>query len=114
MDKNKEWIISNGIGGYSAGTELGYNESKYHGYLMASLKSLQQRHLILAKVDESVEIKEEKKELYSNYGENYNIQGFKYIKKFENIYYPKYIYEIDETIKWKRIKEGLHENGEKC
>ena len=31
----KEWILTNGIGGYSYSTTLGCNTRKYHGLLVA-------------------------------------------------------------------------------
>ena len=32
---NKEWLISNGIGGYAASTITGANTRRYHGLLIA-------------------------------------------------------------------------------
>ena len=33
----KEWLITNGIGGYSSSSIIGANTRKYHGLLVASL-----------------------------------------------------------------------------
>ena len=33
----KEWIITNGIGGYASSTVIGCNTRKYHGLLVAPL-----------------------------------------------------------------------------
>ena len=33
----KEWIITNGIGGFASSTILGANTRKYHGLLVAPL-----------------------------------------------------------------------------
>lgn len=33
----KEWLITNGIGGYSSSTIIGANTRKYHGLLVAPL-----------------------------------------------------------------------------
>jgi urocanate hydratase len=33
----KEWLITNGLGGYSSSTVLGINTRKYHGLLVAAL-----------------------------------------------------------------------------
>ena len=49
----KEWIITNGIGGYAASTIFGINTRKYHGLLVAPLSSPAKRTLILSKLDES-------------------------------------------------------------
>ena len=52
----KEWLITNGIGGYGSSTVLGINTRKYHGLLVAPLTPPARRHVILSKVDESIEI----------------------------------------------------------
>ena len=51
----KDWIITNGIGGYSSSTILGINTRKYHGLLVAPLNPPAKRYLILSKVDECFE-----------------------------------------------------------
>ena len=54
----KEWLITNGIGGYSSSTIIGANTRKYHGLLVAPLTPPARRFLILSKLDESIEINE--------------------------------------------------------
>lgn len=56
----KEWLITNGIGGYSSSTIIGANTRKYHGLLVAPLTPPARRFLILSKLDESIEINEKK------------------------------------------------------
>ena len=43
----KEWIITNGIGGYSSSTVIGANTRKYHGLLVAPLTPPSRRYVIL-------------------------------------------------------------------
>ena len=50
----KEWIITNGIGGFASSTIIGANTRKYHGLLIAPLTPPARRYLILSKVDESI------------------------------------------------------------
>ena len=88
----KEWLITNGIGGFASSTILGANTRKYHGLLIAPLVPPARRFLILSKVDESIEIEEKKYNLYTNVGENYISQGFKYQKEFEKEYLPIFKY----------------------
>lgn len=60
----KEWIVTNGIGGYAASTDFGgMNTRKYHGLLIAALNPPSDRTLILSKLDESIEING-KKQIY--------------------------------------------------
>ena len=60
----KEWLITNGIGGYSSSTVFGINTRKYHGLLVSPLTPPARRHLILSKLDESIVIENKK----YNYG----------------------------------------------
>ena len=83
----KEWIITNGIGGYSSSTIFGINTRKYHGLLVAPLTPPARRHVILSKIDESLEILGEKFDLYSNMCKNYIAEGFKYQTEFEKEIY---------------------------
>ena len=55
----KEWLLTNGIGGYCYSTILGCNTRKYHGLLVAPLTPPARRHVILSKVDEAIEIDRE-------------------------------------------------------
>lgn len=48
----KEWLVTNGIGGYASGTIINANTRKYHGLLISALKPPGWRVLQLAKLDE--------------------------------------------------------------
>ena len=50
----REWLITNGIGGYGCGTISGILTRCYHGFLLAALKPPLGRTLLLTKLDESV------------------------------------------------------------
>ena len=56
MEKNieKEWLITNGIGGYASSTVLGINTRKYHGLLVSALKPPGSRTVLLEKLDEDI------------------------------------------------------------
>ena len=47
----REWLVTNGIGGFACGTIAGINTRRYHGLLVASLNPPVQRTLLLAKLD---------------------------------------------------------------
>src|SRR3954469_23863942 len=51
-----EWIVTNGIGGYAAGTAAGILSRRYHGLLVAALEPPVGRTLLLAKLAERIEI----------------------------------------------------------
>jgi glycogen debranching enzyme len=50
--EDREWLVTNGIGGYSAGTIGGTLTRRYHGLLIAALKPPLQRTLLVTKVEE--------------------------------------------------------------
>lgn len=92
----KEWIITNGIGGYASSTILGANTRKYHGLLVAPMTPPAQRTLILSKLDESIEINDKKYELFTNIGKNYISQGYKFQTSFEKDYLPIFEYKVED------------------
>ena len=92
----KEWIITNGIGGFSSSTIIGANTRKYHGLLIAPLTPPARRFLILSKLDESIEIDDKKYDLYTNVGKDYISEGYKYQKEFRKDYLPVFKYEIED------------------
>jgi len=51
----KEWLVTNGLGGYASGTVAGPNTRRYHGLLVAALRPPVQRVLLLASLEESFE-----------------------------------------------------------
>lgn len=53
--RSREWLVTNGIGGYASGTVAGLLTRRYHGLLLAALKPPLGRTLLLAKIDETVE-----------------------------------------------------------
>ena len=91
----KEWLITNGVGGFASSTILGANTRKYHGLLIAPLTPPARRYLILSKLDESITIGNNKYDIYTNVGENYISQGFKYQVSFEKDYFPNFKYEVE-------------------
>ena len=93
-----EWLITNGIGGYAAGTAIGINTRKYHGLLVAPLTPPARRHVILSKLDESLEINNNKYDLYSNMCPNYISTGYKYQEEFEKEYIPIFTYKVENVL----------------
>ena len=47
----REWLVTNGIGGFASGTVGGANTRRYHGLLVASLRPPLERTLMVAKLD---------------------------------------------------------------
>lgn len=99
----KEWIITNGIGGFASSTVIGANTRKYHGLLVAPLNPPSNRYLVLSKLDESIKIDNVNYDLYTNICKNYVSHGYKYQKEFEKDYIPSFKYEAQNVKIIKKI-----------
>lgn len=106
----KEWIITNGIGGYSSSTVLGINTRRYHGLLVAPLTPPARRTVILSKIDESVIIDGKKSDIYSNMSRNHISHGYEYQTEFEKDYIPIFTYKVGDIIIKKLICMKYREN----
>ncbi len=47
----REWLVTNGLGGFAAGTIAGANTRRYHGLLVASLRPPVERVVMVAKLE---------------------------------------------------------------
>ena len=90
----KEWLITNGIGGFASSTIIGANTRKYHGLLIAPLNPPANRYVILSKLDESIEVRGKRYDLYTNVCESYISHGYQYQEEFERDYYPTFKYKV--------------------
>ncbi len=100
----KEWLITNGLGGYASSTVLGINTRKYHGLLVAALDPPGNRTVCVSKLDEDVIVGEDVYRLGSNeFHDLIYPEGYKLIAKFSLNPFPTYIYdagnvEINKTV----------------
>ena len=106
----KEWIVTNGLGGFASSTIIGANTRKYHGLLIAPLTPPARRYLILSKVDESIEIGGTKYDLYTNMGNDYISKGCKYQTSFEKEELPIFKYQVGDVEITKTICMKYGEN----
>ena len=53
---SREWLVTNGLGGYAAGTVAGAATRRFHGVLIAALPAPLGRYLALAALDETVRL----------------------------------------------------------
>jgi predicted glycogen debranching enzyme len=51
---DREWIVTNGLGGYASGTIAGLNTRRFHGWLIAALPAPHGRMMMLNQVEETV------------------------------------------------------------
>lgn len=82
--EKREWLVTNGIGGFAAGTVAGLLTRCYHGLLIAALAPPTQRTLLVTKIDESVQYNQKIYHLASNrwLGATIEPQGYINIESF--------------------------------
>src|SRR5665647_456950 len=79
----KEWLVTNGLGSYSASTALGINTRKYHGLLVAALHPPGDRTVCLSKLDEDVIVGKTIYRLGANdFHDTIYPQGYMYLTDF--------------------------------
>jgi predicted glycogen debranching enzyme len=94
----KEWLVTNGVGGYAASTVLGVNTRKYHGLLVAALHQPSDRTVCLAKLDEKVFVDNNVYPLGANefHGKIFP-QGYLSLKAFSLNPLPQYVYTVQDV-----------------
>jgi predicted glycogen debranching enzyme len=82
--EQREWLVTNGLGGFACGTVAGLLTRRYHGLLIAALKPLGRRTLLVAKLDETVEYEGEIFPLPTNRwaGGVVDPEGYRHIDRF--------------------------------
>ena len=82
--ESREWLVTNGIGGYALGTVAGLETRCYHGLLFAALQPPLGRTLLLAKVDETASYGGEQFQLATNrwVGGEVAPEGFRLVERF--------------------------------
>ena len=92
---SREWLETNGIGGFSSSTISGANTRRYHGLLTAATKPPLGRVTMLSKIEETVIIDGERFELSSNqYPGKVHPEGYQFIKNFRLGPFPIWVYEV--------------------
>src|SRR5437764_8616057 len=91
----REWLETNGLGGFASSTIIGLNTRRYHGLLVAALKPPVERFVLLSKLEETAFIDGEAFDLSANrYPGVVHPQGFQYLKRFRLDPFPVFTYEI--------------------
>jgi predicted glycogen debranching enzyme len=101
--KKLEWLLTNGLGGYSSSTILGMNTRKYHGLLIAG--EVDKRQVLLSKVEDEAEVNGRVYELSTNrYLDVVYPKGYLMMKEFFIDPFPTFVFEVDG----KRIEKKIY------
>lgn len=93
---SREWLETNGIGGYASSSVSGANTRRYHGLLVAATDPPLGRMVLLSKFEESLTIDGEQFDLSCNqYPGKIHGEGYKYLTRFCLDPFPIWTYEIN-------------------
>jgi predicted glycogen debranching enzyme len=91
----REWLETNGLGGFASSTIIGLNTRRYHGLLTAATRPPVGRVLLVSKMEETLVIDGQRFDLSANqYPNVVHPRGFQYLKKFGLEPFPVFTYEI--------------------
>jgi predicted glycogen debranching enzyme len=92
----REWLETNGLGGFASSTIIGLNSRRYHGLLVAATKPPVGRMVLLSKIEETLVIDGKPFDLSANrYPGVVHPQGFRYLKEFRLDPFPVFTYEVE-------------------
>ena len=101
---SREWLETNGIGGFASGTISGANTRRYHGVLTAATEPPLGRITMVSKVEETVAVAGEQFELSSNqYPGNIHPRGFELLATFRLDPFPIWTYDLPGVEIEKRV-----------
>ena len=93
---SREWLETNGIGGFASGTISGANTRRYHGLFTPATDAPLGRITAVSKLEETISIDKEAYELSANqYPGRVHPQGFKFLKSFRLDPLPVWVFEVD-------------------
>ncbi len=92
----REWLETNGIGGFSSSTIAGLNTRRYHGLLTAATHPPVGRMVLLSKLEETLALGGQRFDLSANqYPGVVHPQGYRYLKQFRLDPFPVFTYEVE-------------------
>src|SRR5438132_6357311 len=93
---SREWLETNGLGGFASSSVIGLNTRRYHGLLTAATKPPVGRIVMLSKLEETLVIDGRRYELSANqYPGAIHPQGFLYQTGFRLDPFPVFTYEVE-------------------
>jgi predicted glycogen debranching enzyme len=91
----REWLETNGLGGFASSTITGLNTRRYHGLLVAATNPPVERMVLLSKLEETLVVNGERYDLCVNqYPNTVHPQGYCYLKEFRLDPLPTFVYEV--------------------
>src|SRR5579863_1360129 len=91
----REWLETNGLGGFASSSIIGLNTRRYHGLLVAATKPPVGRLVLLSKLEETLILDGERFDLSANqYAGAIHPQGYVYLESFRSKPFPQFTYGV--------------------
>src|SRR3984957_15266618 len=95
---SREWLETNGIGGFACSTLLGLNTRRYHALLTAATKPPVGRFVLLSKMEETLSLGGQRFELGANQYKNViHPHGYEYLESFRMDPFPVFRYRCGDV-----------------
>jgi predicted glycogen debranching enzyme len=95
---SREWLETNGLGGFACGTLCGANTRRYHGLLTAALNPPGGRMLLLSKLEETLVLGDRRIDLSTNeYTGAIHPEGYLLLTNFRLDPFPTWTFEVEGT-----------------
>lgn len=108
----REWLTTNGLGGYASSTLLGINTRKYHGLLVVPFDDPpHQRRMLLSNIDMSLGNLRTLHFSSNEYPGVIHPDGYLHLKKFQMDPYPTFSYSWQDVFVTRTIFMPHHKNA---
>src|SRR5215468_8684854 len=92
----REWLETNGIGGFACSTAIGLNTRRYHALLTAAMHPPSGRIVLLSKLEETLVIDDRRYDLSANqYSGAVHPQGYVHLDDFRLDPFPIFRFTVD-------------------
>ncbi|HEY4677750.1 MAG TPA: glycogen debranching enzyme N-terminal domain-containing protein, partial [Candidatus Angelobacter sp.] len=93
---SREWLETNGLGGFACGTVTGANTRRYHGLLTVALSPPGGRMLLLSKLEETLVLNDQRIDLSTNeYASVIHPEGYRLLSGFRLDPFPTWTFEVE-------------------
>ncbi len=101
---SREWLDTNGLGGYASGTVCNLHTRKYHGLLVAVLAQPPGSYVLLSQLEDWVEINDRRFAMVSHqYVGTVSPDGYTRQLRFEQEICPTFLYQCGELTVTRRV-----------
>jgi len=102
--RRKEWLETNGIGGFASSTMAGMNTRRYHGLLVAATRPPVGRTVLLSKIEERLRVGDAIYDLSTNqYPGAIHPNGYGYLSEFRLDPMPTFVYRAGNVLLEKTV-----------